>query len=165
MENGLSRIQKYYRIQWIAVIFFFLLMAISLVLPYAKVDVSSLYLPAVFRNSTTYGHELGLAVTAVILALICALLVILTKNRILSIVTFFLALLILIMLVFLPEEIRFNRIFVKPQGTDYKYATGFYMMMIGEIGIIIIAILNMILIAKNTPKERSANADLIDDLE
>jgi hypothetical protein len=163
MENGLSTIQKYFRVQRIAVVCFLLMMAVSLLLPYSKVDISSLYIPSVFKESTTYGHELGLAVIAAILALICTLLVILTKNRILSIVAFFVALLIAIMLLFLPEQIRFNRIFIKPSGANYNYAIGFYLIFIGGICIIISAFVNMLLVAKNARKEQYINPDLIDD--
>ncbi|ASS48113.1 MAG: hypothetical protein A3D31_00510 [Candidatus Fluviicola riflensis] len=164
MENGLTTIQKYYRIQRIAAVFFFLMVVVSLLLPYSKVDTSSLYVPVVYANSTTYGYQLGLAIIAVILALICTLLVILTKNRILSIIAFFIAVLIAIMLLFLPEEIRFNRIFIKPPNADYKYGVGFYLIIIGGICLIIISFLNMILVAQNAPKERLFNSDLLDDL-
>jgi hypothetical protein len=164
MENGLSTIQKYFRVQRIAVVCFLLMMAVSLLLPYSKVDISSLYIPSVFKESTTYGHELGLAVIATILALICTLFVILTKNRILSIVAFFVALLIAIMLLFLPEQIRFNRIFIKQSGANYTYQLGFYVIIIGGICIIITAFVNLLLVAKNAPEARLSNSELIDDL-
>ncbi|MDH4471894.1 MAG: hypothetical protein QE487_04755 [Fluviicola sp.] len=165
MENGLSTLQKYFRIQRVVVIVFFLMMAVSLLLPYTKVDVSSLYVPSVFSRYTIYGYELRLAVITAILAFICTIMIVFTKTRISATIGFFVAVLSGIMVLILPQEIHFNHIFIKPSGPDYNYAIGFYVILIGGICIIITAFINMILGAQNTQIERTFNPDLIDDLE
>ncbi|MBI3240633.1 MAG: hypothetical protein HYZ43_17605 [Flavobacteriia bacterium] len=164
MKNGLSTIQKFYRLQRIAVIFFLLMMVVSLLLPYTKVDVSTLYVPSVFTTSTTYGHEFRLALTAVFLALICTLLITITKTRIPAIIAFFVAVLGGILLLILPQEIHFRHVFIKPSGADYTYQIGFFLMIIGGICIIITAFVNLLLVAKNAQKDLYVNSELIDDL-
>lgn len=141
------------------------MMAVSLLLPYSKTHFTTPIVPGISTTLRFYGHELGLALIAVSLALICAIIIIVTKNRIPSIIAFFVAVLIAIMLLFLPEQIRFNHIFIKQSHRDLIYQLGFYMMMIGGISIIITALINLILVTKNTPREHSVNPDLIDDLE
>lgn len=165
MENGLSTLQKYYRIQRVAIIFFFFMVAVSLLLPYSKVDVSSLYVPSVFSRYTIYGYELSLAVIAVLLTLICTILGIITKNRIQSAIAFFTAIFIGIVLLILPEQIGFNRLFMLKSRIEFTYGVGFYLMVVSGIGTIVTAFINLLLVAENAYEARITNSNLIDDLQ
>ena len=164
MKNGLSTIQKFILIQRIAVIIFLLMMVVSLLLPFSKTHFSSPMVPGISTTLRIYGHEYRLALTAVILAFICTLLITVTKTRVPAIIAFFVAVLSGILLLILPQEIHFRHIFIKPSGADYTYQLGFFLMIIGGICIIITAFVNMLLVAKNAQKEFYVNSELIDDL-
>ena len=156
MENGLSTLQKYFRIQRVVVIVFFLMMAISLLLPYTKTHFATPTLPGISATIRIHGYEFRLAVLAVILVFICTLLITVTKTRIPAIIAFFVAVLNGIMLLILPQEIHFRHIFIKQSHNEYTFQVGFYTILIGGIGIIITAFINLFLHADKAPKERSA---------
>jgi hypothetical protein len=164
MENGLSTIQKYFRVQRIAVVCFLLMMAVSLLLPYSKTHFSSPMVPGISTTLRIYGHEYRLAIVAVILVFICTLLITVTKTRIPAIIAFFVSVLSGILLLILPQEIHFRHIFIKQSHSDYTYQLGFYVIIIGGICIIITAFVNLLLVAKNAQEELYVNSELIDDL-
>lgn len=165
MENGLSTLQKYFRIQRVVVIIFFLMMAVSLLLPYTKTHFATPTLPGISTTIHIHGYEFRLVVLATILVFICTLLITVAKTKIPAIIGFFVAVLSGIMLLILPQEIHFRHIFIKQSHNEYTFQVGFYTILIGGIGIIITALINLIVVIKNTPREHSANPDLIDDLE
>lgn len=164
MENGLSRIQKYYRIQWIAAIFFFLLMAISLVLPYAKLINVSPIKPGIPAGLHIVGYQLRFAIYSVFPAFICMILLILKRNKVSAIIVLLLAPLIGINLFYLPELIWFTTLNYSLFPLDHNYQIGFYLMMVSGVSMIAIAFINLILVIKTPSKEDIINSDLIDDL-
>jgi len=165
MENGLSTIQKYFRIQRIAVIFFLLMMVVSLLLPYTKVEIPSFKIPGgnevLIANG--YRHTTALIIGGVVF--IYALLIVLKRTITIAIIAFFVAILSGILLLILLQEIHLGHFFNKQSLTNYTYQLGFYLIFIGGICIIITAFVNLLLVSKNAQKEQYVNSELIDDLE
>ncbi len=165
MENGLSTIQKYFRAQRVVVIMFFLMMAVSLLLPYAKLINVSPIKPGTPADLHIVGHQLRFAIYSVFPAFICMILLVLIRNKVSAIIALLLALLIGINLFFLPELIWFTTLGYALFPLDHHYQTGFYLIMISGIGLIITAFTNAVIVIKTPSKKDRSNSDLIDDLK
>lgn len=164
MKNGLSTLQKYFRVQRVVAILFFLMMVVSLLLPYAKLLNVYPIKPGTPADLHIVGYQLRFAIYSVFPAFICMILLILGKNNVSAIIALLLATLIGINLFYLPESIWFKTLDYAIFPLDHFYQTGFYLMMISGIGLIITALTNAVIVIKMPSKKDLSNSDLIDDL-